>query len=224
LNGEPLIDLKYCSFCGKSEHEVRKLATGPCVFICNECVELCASIFMNDGVLRDDAEAVAAEWSRRARRSGRHSTPSRRKTPTPSNTDSGRVDDERIPRCTRWIGCAWRSKRSSHDDGDISIAFNETAEELADVAAWVAAQRRGGTRAQAVEGIEMTLWMSGRALLREYERRLEILNLGALLEPRRAPQDEPRPNDLRLLREGVNDIIERNPNTGGLSPTCFATC
>ena len=34
----------YCSFCGKSQHEVRKLIAGPNVFICNECVELCADI------------------------------------------------------------------------------------------------------------------------------------------------------------------------------------
>ena len=34
----------YCSFCGKSQHEVRKLIAGPTVFICNECVELCTEI------------------------------------------------------------------------------------------------------------------------------------------------------------------------------------
>ena len=31
----------YCSFCGKSQREVRKLIAGPTVFICDECVELC---------------------------------------------------------------------------------------------------------------------------------------------------------------------------------------
>ncbi len=35
---------RYCSFCGKSEHEVRKLIAGPTVFICDECVELCMDI------------------------------------------------------------------------------------------------------------------------------------------------------------------------------------
>jgi len=34
----------YCSFCGKSQHEVRKLIAGPSVFVCNECVELCMDI------------------------------------------------------------------------------------------------------------------------------------------------------------------------------------
>ena len=34
----------YCSFCGKSQHEVRKLIAGPTVFICDECVELCKDI------------------------------------------------------------------------------------------------------------------------------------------------------------------------------------
>ena len=36
--------LLYCSFCGKSQHEVRKLIAGPTVFICDECVELCTDI------------------------------------------------------------------------------------------------------------------------------------------------------------------------------------
>jgi len=34
----------YCSFCGKSQHEVRKLVAGPTVFVCGECVELCVDI------------------------------------------------------------------------------------------------------------------------------------------------------------------------------------
>ena len=34
----------YCSFCGKSQHEVRKLIAGPTVFICDECVASCAWI------------------------------------------------------------------------------------------------------------------------------------------------------------------------------------
>ncbi|MDI1227165.1 MAG: ATP-dependent Clp protease ATP-binding subunit ClpX [bacterium] len=38
----------YCSFCGKSQHEVRKLIAGPNVFICNECVELCMDIIQEE--------------------------------------------------------------------------------------------------------------------------------------------------------------------------------
>ena len=38
------LHLLYCSFCGKSQMEVRKLLAGPTVFICNECVDLCAEI------------------------------------------------------------------------------------------------------------------------------------------------------------------------------------
>jgi ATP-dependent Clp protease ATP-binding subunit ClpX len=38
----------YCSFCGKSQHEVRKLIAGPTVFICNECVELCMEIMLEE--------------------------------------------------------------------------------------------------------------------------------------------------------------------------------
>src|SRR6266540_3606428 len=42
-NGETKKPL-HCSFCGKSQHEVRKLIAGPTVFICDECVELCMDI------------------------------------------------------------------------------------------------------------------------------------------------------------------------------------
>ena len=38
----------YCSFCGKSQHEVRKLIAGPTVFICDECVELCVDIIREE--------------------------------------------------------------------------------------------------------------------------------------------------------------------------------
>ncbi len=38
----------YCSFCGKSQHEVRKLIAGPTVFICDECVELCVEIIREE--------------------------------------------------------------------------------------------------------------------------------------------------------------------------------
>lgn len=50
----------YCSFCGKSQHEVKKLIAGPSVFICDECIELC-----ND-IIRDEvpAEAGAAKTAK----------------------------------------------------------------------------------------------------------------------------------------------------------------
>lgn len=46
--------LLYCSFCGKSQHEVRKLIAGPSVFICDECIELC-----ND-IIRDEISSDSA--------------------------------------------------------------------------------------------------------------------------------------------------------------------
>lgn len=45
----------YCSFCGKSQHQVRKLIAGPAVFVCNECVDLC-----ND-IIREEEVAHAVE-------------------------------------------------------------------------------------------------------------------------------------------------------------------
>ena len=61
----------YCSFCGKSQHEVKKLIAGPSVFICDECIELC-----ND-IIRDEV-AAEAEQSR----------PSRSDLPTPNEIKS----------------------------------------------------------------------------------------------------------------------------------------
>ena len=46
----------YCSFCGKSQHEVRKLIAGPSVFICDECVELCNDIIREE--LEDKGQAA----------------------------------------------------------------------------------------------------------------------------------------------------------------------
>jgi ATP-dependent Clp protease ATP-binding subunit ClpX len=47
--------LLYCSFCGKSQHEVKKLIAGPSVFICDECIDLCNEI------IRDEAVSAGAE-------------------------------------------------------------------------------------------------------------------------------------------------------------------
>jgi ATP-dependent Clp protease ATP-binding subunit ClpX len=49
--------LLYCSFCGKSQHEVRKLIAGPSVFVCDECVELC-----ND-IIREEMQEKSASSS-----------------------------------------------------------------------------------------------------------------------------------------------------------------
>jgi ATP-dependent Clp protease ATP-binding subunit ClpX len=51
--------LLYCSFCGKSQHEVRKLIAGPSVFICDECVDLCNDIIREE--VQDDTSESASE-------------------------------------------------------------------------------------------------------------------------------------------------------------------
>ncbi len=54
LSGSDSKSTLYCSFCGKSQHEVRKLIAGPTVFICDECVELC-----ND-IIREEIKGVGS--------------------------------------------------------------------------------------------------------------------------------------------------------------------
>ena len=50
--------LLYCSFCGKSQHEVRKLIAGPSVFICDECIELCNDIIRDEIIGAADPENI----------------------------------------------------------------------------------------------------------------------------------------------------------------------
>ncbi|MGR9051517.1 MAG: ATP-dependent Clp protease ATP-binding subunit ClpX [Gammaproteobacteria bacterium] len=52
-NGRDDDKLLYCSFCGKSQHEVRKLIAGPSVYVCDECVELCNDIIRDE--LQDES-------------------------------------------------------------------------------------------------------------------------------------------------------------------------
>jgi len=56
-SGEKLL---YCSFCGKSQHEVRKLIAGPSVFVCDECITLCNDI-MREEIQNDQGKADKAE-------------------------------------------------------------------------------------------------------------------------------------------------------------------
>ena len=54
--------LLYCSFCGKSQHEVRKLIAGPSVFVCDECVELCNEIIREEAEDAEDAESSSTRY------------------------------------------------------------------------------------------------------------------------------------------------------------------
>ena len=53
--------LLYCSFCGKSQHEVRKLIAGPSVFICDECIELCNDIVRDELSAADDVKKAKSD-------------------------------------------------------------------------------------------------------------------------------------------------------------------
>jgi ATP-dependent Clp protease ATP-binding subunit ClpX len=64
-----------CSFCGKSQEQVRKLIAGPGVYICDECVDLCNEIL--DEELFDSSAAVSPPVPRREQH------PERRRTPSP---------------------------------------------------------------------------------------------------------------------------------------------
>jgi len=62
--------LLYCSFCGKSQHEVKKLIAGPSVYICNECVDLC------DDIIKEEIAEITSA-------SGTDTEVANKKLPTP---------------------------------------------------------------------------------------------------------------------------------------------
>ena len=51
----------YCSFCGKSQHEVKKLIAGPSVFICDECIDLCNEIIRDELPTGDDSREARGD-------------------------------------------------------------------------------------------------------------------------------------------------------------------
>ncbi|MGE5336176.1 MAG: ATP-dependent Clp protease ATP-binding subunit ClpX, partial [Gemmatimonadota bacterium] len=53
--------LLYCSFCGKSQHEVKKLIAGPSVFICDECIDLCNDIIRDENAGEPGAAAAKSD-------------------------------------------------------------------------------------------------------------------------------------------------------------------
>jgi len=57
-SGEKLL---YCSFCGKSQHEVKKLIAGPSVFICDECIDLCNDIIRDESTADPSAAVVKSD-------------------------------------------------------------------------------------------------------------------------------------------------------------------
>ena len=54
--------LLYCSFCGKSQHDVRKLIAGPSVFVCDECVELCNEIIREESEELEDQNSQSSRY------------------------------------------------------------------------------------------------------------------------------------------------------------------
>ena len=101
----------YCSFCGKSQHEVKKLIAGPSVFICDECIDLC-----ND-IIREEVPADAAPVG------------SKGDLPTPSdikaNLDNYVIGQERAKR-TLSVAVYNHYKRLKHKEeaksGDVELA------------------------------------------------------------------------------------------------------
>ncbi|TXH90985.1 MAG: ATP-dependent Clp protease ATP-binding subunit ClpX [Rhodoferax sp.] len=92
----------YCSFCGKSQHEVKKLIAGPSVFVCDECIELCNEIIRDELPATVDAKAAKSDLP----------TPSELK----SNLDNYVIGQEPAKR-TLAVAVYNHYKRLRHKDG-----------------------------------------------------------------------------------------------------------
>jgi ATP-dependent Clp protease ATP-binding subunit ClpX len=100
--------LLYCSFCGKSQHEVKKLIAGPSVFVCDECVDLC-----ND-IIREEMQELAADDADS-------------KLPTPREINAA-LDNYVIgqEKAKRYLSVAvynhYKRLRSGHKDNDVELS------------------------------------------------------------------------------------------------------
>lgn len=100
--------LLYCSFCGKSQHEVKKLIAGPSVFVCDECVDLC-----ND-IIREEMQEMSAEEAET-------------KLPTPREINTA-LDNYVIgqEKAKRYLSVAvynhYKRLRSGHKDDDVELS------------------------------------------------------------------------------------------------------
>lgn len=100
--------LLYCSFCGKSQHEVKKLIAGPSVFVCDECVDLC-----ND-IIREEMQEMSADEA-----------DSKLPTPREINTalDNYVIGQEKAK---RYLSVAvynhYKRLRSGHKDDDVELS------------------------------------------------------------------------------------------------------
>lgn len=55
-------DVLYCSFCNKSQHEIRKLIAGPKSYICDECIEICNEIIVEEDYLNAESKGALAAY------------------------------------------------------------------------------------------------------------------------------------------------------------------
>lgn len=100
--------LLYCSFCGKSQHEVKKLIAGPSVFVCDECVDLC-----ND-IIREEMQEMSADEAET-------------KLPTPREINTA-LDNYVIgqEKAKRYLSVAvynhYKRLRSGHKEDDVELS------------------------------------------------------------------------------------------------------
>jgi hypothetical protein len=88
----------FCSFCGKSQHHVKKLIAGPKVFICDECVDICIEVL---GADRDWCDREVANLKRFRKQAQRND-------PGAGQPEQGQPEPPPRERPAGWLGRLWR--------------------------------------------------------------------------------------------------------------------
>jgi ClpX C4-type zinc finger/Glyoxalase superfamily protein len=148
----------YCSFCGKSQHEVRKLIAGPTVFICDECVSLC------DDIIDDEDDQEILNLLKTDAESGNHAYPAAldyvRRMPTEDLASF-------VARCRRVVErnrLALQFAQSALAMRDGAVLAGQTTQDLAR-----SSHLKGKTREELLTGLEGV-----ERRLKRYETALRI--------------------------------------------------
>ena len=150
----------YCSFCGKSQHEVRKLIAGPTVFICDECVELCMDI------IREESKSSLVKAGDGVPSPGDSLTYEIALSNTGGGTATSVVLDDLIPQHTV-LQAGWAAQVAAHIEASSAPAYFPLAfDQRGGMARWVAGWANLRSRVFALPYGDQGLLMPGAAYRR----------------------------------------------------------
>jgi hypothetical protein len=171
----------YCSFCGKSQHEVRGLIAGPTGFICNECVALCAHKFQQQGIAcdyrpkqRSDEEIAAEARIAKVRRDRKEVDKNRPWRLTPDILREW--PEERVRFAIMWM--RFQSRLVDYCPPDVGFAEYISQHLTQEEAYRIFEQYCGGPGARFEQGIKMMFDPTAEQITAPFDRVVKLLRLG----------------------------------------------